>query len=45
MPLQEMEIRRMKGKALVEAGRYEDAAILYNDLSIMGDSLNRDVQK
>lgn len=45
LPLQEMEIQRMKGKALVEAGRYEDAAILYKDLSIMGDSLNKDVLK
>lgn len=45
LPLQEMEIRRMKGKALVEAERYEEAAILYKDLSIMGDSLNRDVLK
>ncbi|WP_300702574.1 histidine kinase dimerization/phospho-acceptor domain-containing protein [Bacteroides sp.] len=45
LPLQEMEIRRMKGKALVEAGHYEDAAILYKDLSIMGDSLNKDVLK
>lgn len=45
LPLQEMAVRRMKGKALVEAGRYEDAAILYKRLSLMGDSLNRDVMK
>lgn len=45
LPLQEMTIRRMKGKALVEAERYEEATTLYKDLSMMGDSLNKDVMK
>lgn len=45
LPLHEMSIMRMKGKALSEAGRYEDAAHLYKRLSVKGDSLNRDVMK
>lgn len=45
LPLHEMIILRMKGKALTEAGRHKDAALLYKALSIKGDSLNHDVMK
>lgn len=44
-PLTKKFVLRMKGTALIEAGRYGEAAQLYKDLSILGDSLNYDVMK
>ena len=44
-PLFEMSVRRIKGAVLMKAGRYEEAAHLYKDLFLMGDSLNHDVMK
>lgn len=43
MPFFTNNIRRMKAKALMEAGRYEEAAATYRITALRADSLNEDI--
>lgn len=43
LSLYEKKVRRMKGEALIAAGRYEEAAGLFKKLVLMGDTINKNM--
>lgn len=42
-PFHENSILKMKAEAMLEAGRYEEAANIYKTATLKGDSLNQDM--
>ena len=42
-PFHENSILKMKAEAMLEAGRYEEAANIYKTAALKGDSLNQDM--
>lgn len=42
-PLYERKVRRMKGRTLIAAGRYQEAAEQFKQLVLMGDTINKNM--